>query len=137
MLYVVVVVTVVVVVVVVIVVVVVVVTVVVVVVVVVVVTVVVVAVLVVVVEVVVEVVVDCCLLTRKLDVLKLVSVPFFVPKNTSKLDLFSWKIGFRRPLPFEDRFFLLTGQIPFDLSVPHSETWVPVLDFILLEPSAK
>ena len=79
-----------------------------------------------------------CLLIRSLGISQSDSVTFFVAKNMSKLDLFSsWKIAFRRPLPFEDLFFLFTGQIPFDLSVPHSETWVPGLDFILLEPSAK
>ena len=148
MLYVVVVVTVVVVVVVVIVVVVTVVVVLVVIVVVVVVTVVVVAVLVVVVVVVVEVDVDVlvsadccctctCLLIRISGVLKLDSVTFSVAKTLSKSLSLCWKIGFRRLLPFKDLFFLFTGQIPFDLSVPHSETWVPGLDFILLEPSAK
>ena len=111
-------------------------------------TVMVVAVLVVVVVVVVEVdadvlvSADCCctctcLLLRVSGVLKLNSVTFSVAKTLSKSLSLCWKIGFRRLLPFEDLFFLFTGQIPFDLSVPHSERSVAELDCILLAPSTR
>ena len=80
-----------------------------------------------------------CLFIRSLDISQLDFVTFLVAETISKLDLpSSWKICFLRPLPFdEDLFFLFTGQIPFDLSVPHSDMWVPEFDLILLEPSAK
>ena len=80
-----------------------------------------------------------CLFIRSLDISQSDFVTFLMTEKISNVVLPTiWKIGLRRPLPFvEDLFFLFTGQIPFDLSLPHSDMWVPELDLILLEPSAK